>query len=323
MQSAWVAAAEAIVAGIETADRAATHPHASVEPARVGRTSLRFRLGSWNVAVFTATLAVFTALGIAAERRNLDAVARAEAHAFLTHLAEMPQFRSDRASAETALSPLRDSMRAAGGDLVLAMPGAPRDTGLVVTQPLILRDGSFELRYRSDPSWLQMVARRSVLLHLFHGVLALVALLLGTDLILRRRLVAPLAHIAHELELMARGWGWSASLPAADQELARLSHAITGLGPSLTSQVQQWVDAERRAAAGTALQEMRLRLREPRRRAYALLGDLQARELVTPQGIRKVRLLLTELDRIAAVIDEEEKERCDPAPSPESSAAPA
>lgn len=277
---------------------------------RFGISSLRFRIGGWTVTIFGVTLAVFTALGIAAERQNLESVARADAHALLAHLAEMPQFRSDRASAEEALHALRASVQVTGGDLELSAPDAPREGRIVETQLLDLREGPFELRYRNDPSWLPEVARRSVLLHLVHGVLALAALLVGTELILRRRLVAPLAHISHEVELMGRGWGWRASVPATDQELERLSHAISGLGPSLTSQAEQWIEAERRAAAGTVLQQMRLRLRAPRRRAYALLSELQARGLITPQGLPKVRLLIRELDSIGALIDEEEKQSC-------------
>ena len=274
--------------------------------------SVRLRIGGWNVAVFTVTLAVFTALGIVAEQRNLAAVSSAGAHAFLAHLAEMPQFRSDRASAESALLPLRNSMHAAGGGVSLVSAGTPVDGHLAAVQPLELREGPYELRLQSDPYWLRNVARRSVLLHLFHGALALGALLLGTEWILRRRLVAPLAHIAHEVDLMTRGWGWRASLPATDRELEGLARAIAKLGPSLASQVEQWVGAERRASAARALQQVRQGLREPLRHAYALLGDLQARELLVPEGVRKARLLLEALDRMKAVVDDEERECCQP-----------
>ncbi len=53
--------------------------------------------------------------------------------------------------------------------------------------------------------------------------------------------------------------------------------------------------------------EIRARLREPKVRALALLGDLQARDAVSPPAKHKVRALVAEIERLAREIDAEEQ----------------
>lgn len=119
--------------------------------------SLRLRLSGWTIAVFSLTLAAFTAAGILEERRQLVRTEAEQARALLAHLAEMPAFQSTLGSAASQLGPLLDLLRATGANVELnpAAPGvaeqesARSPVGVLATQLIALREGSFELRYRS------------------------------------------------------------------------------------------------------------------------------------------------------------------------------
>lgn len=274
--------------------------------------SLRLRIGGWTVAIFTLTLAASTAAGIFIERRRLLALQAADAGSLLSHLVQMPEFREDRATAVAQLEALSGALRAAGGQVTLAPAKAPRPEGVIAAHELVLGEGAFELRYRGESPQTRDAVRQSVLLHLLHGLLALAALLAGTEWILRRGLVGPLEHIAHQVGRMQKGGGWLPRLPPSVRELDDLEIALRRLGPALESQVQQWIEAERRAAAALALNRVRLRQREPCSRALLLITDLQARDLVVPEAKPRLRALLTEIDRIPRIVAEEESERCSP-----------
>ncbi|MGH9367798.1 MAG: hypothetical protein ACRD3M_09015 [Thermoanaerobaculia bacterium] len=279
------------------------------------RRSLRLRLNGWTIAVFGLTLAAFTGAGILQERRELIRTETAQARGLLAHLADMPEFQASFESAASRLASIRELLRATGADLVLApvdrrasgQDSARPASGVLAAREISLHEGPFELRYRSDPQRLQEATRRAAAIHILHGVLALAALTAGTEWILRRRLVAPLQKISHQVDHMRKGGGWLPILPPTDSELEGLAAAIKDLGPGLERQVHQWVVAERRAGIALALKNVRDELREPLKDIRGIASDLQARDFVTPSGKQRIRSLLASMDRVRRAFESEER----------------
>ena len=272
--------------------------------------SLRLRLSGWTIAIFSLTLAAFTAAGILEERRQLVRTETEQARALLAHLVDMPAFQSTVDSAAAQLGPLLDLLGATGAAVELspAAPGPGEQESarwpavVLAARTVSLREGTFELRYKSDPRRFREAMRRSVAIHIFHALLALTALVAGTEWILRRRLLEPLARISHQVNHMRQGGGWLSNLPPTDSELAGLSRAVRDLGPELEKQVHQWIEVERRAAVALFLNTLRCEMREPLRETRALVADLQARGLVFPAGKQKLRALLAAADRFTQVL---------------------
>lgn len=274
------------------------------------RRSLRLRLSGWIVGIFTATLAVFTAAGIVEERRQILRNEIDQARAFVEHVARMPEFGMQSTFGEAAphLASIRGLLRAGGADLEMAprarkalRPSAASTeltTGVLAAREISIADGTFELVYRKDPERFRQIAARSVLIHVLHGILALATLLAGTEWILRRQLLAPLAKISHQVNHMRRGGGWLTILPRTDTELEGLAGAVKDLGPGLEGQVQEWIDAERRAAVALCLITVRSRIRAPILEVRAQAADLQARDLVLPEGKKRLRALVAATDRL-------------------------
>jgi hypothetical protein len=281
--------------------------------------SLRGRLFRWSVLVLGPAVAFLTVAAIWEERREVVRQEKEQAGALLQHLAHMDEFRSTLPAARSRLEAVGDLLLATGAqiDLVprlpsrrtngVAPPGLSGD--VLATQPLSLLEGDFLLRYRADPRKFRRIAVRSATTHVVYGVLALVALVGGAQWILRRKLLAPLSRIAHRVDNMRKGGGWLPVLPPTDSELAGLVQSVRELGPGLESQVLQWVEVERRAVAATLLNSLDKSLSEPRRRMMALAGDLQARDLVTPEGKAKLRALNSEVDHLVEVLRLEEAAR--------------
>jgi hypothetical protein len=130
------------------------------------------------------------------------------------------------------------------------------------------------------------------------------ALLAGTEWILRRSLLAPLSALSHEVNLMRDGRGWQPRLPPTDEEFKELADALAGLGPGLERQVYEWIDVERRAAVALALTAGRERLRGTQHRVLALLAELEGQNLATPhdreQGIRSLAAEVRQLPEVLA-----------------------
>jgi len=214
------------------------------------------------------TMTVFTAAGVADERRRAVDGERAAAHALLDHLSSMPQLHSDWDTAQRHLSTLNATLAGLGSRLVLVAPLSPGAAAahsgspeVVVARSALQLGGSrLELEYRSEPDRLWHITTRAVVFHSIHGLIALVALFAGTALVLHRNLVEPLGSITHAIERMGAGRGWLAHLPATDGELAGLAEAVSTLGPGLEGQVRQWIEAERRAAAILVLRRVERRL---------------------------------------------------------------
>jgi hypothetical protein len=289
--------------------------------------SLRLRLAGYFIGIVVATLALLTAAGILEERRRVLEVERRHAGALLEHLAGMPEFRGgSSAVARAKLAAVRDLLQGADArvDLVprtaavrsARIPPSELTSGILGSLEVVLDDGPFLLRYRADPGLFRRMARRSLAIHGLYGVVALAALLAGMQWILRRRLLGPLARVSHKIDLIRKGGGWLPVLPSTDRELEGLTKAIAQLGPGLERQVNQWIEAERRAGMADLLLRLRKALHEPRVRLMALAGDLQARDLVLPEGSRRLRDLLKEVDRIEDVLRLEERDRFGQAVAP-------
>lgn len=288
-----------------TLSRAETERGSGLSSAR--RRSLRLRIGGWTVGVFTLTLALVTAAGILDDRRQLFRVQTEQARVLLAHLARMQEFQGSFETAASSLALIRNSSAGSGGSVEL-VPAARAAKGAVVARQALSFGGeSFELRYLADVTRAREMTRRSVLLHVGHGLVALVILLAGMEWILRRNLIAPLRAMSHQVERMQNGGGWHPVLPPTDSELAELASAVKDLGPGLEEQVHQWVNAERRSAVTLALNRIRGGLKGSLRDAKALIGDLQARRLVVPSATPKLRSILGHLDKIREVLHIEEE----------------
>ncbi len=275
------------------------------------RPSLSLRINGWIVAVFSVTLGLSTAASIVQEHRQLVQIETAHAGALLEHLAQMPEFQASFETAASRLEMMHGSLASVGAILEL-VPQKPvaddRDRHvLLASRELKLRDGDYDLRYLSDRGRQGAAVRRSVLIHMVHGFVALLGLLVGTEWILRRKLVAPVRALSHQVNRMREGGGWLPRVPVMDAELDGLAQALRRLGPGLERQALEWIEAERRSAVALALADLRKRIAEPRRRAFALISDLQARESLSSAGRRKVRWLLAQLNGLSLALTETER----------------
>ncbi len=107
-------------------------------------------------------------------------------------------------------------------------------------------DGEYRIRYITRRNRMAGLTRRAIVVHVAHGVIALVVLLLIVEWSLRRRIFGPLEVMRHQLEHIHRG-GKVSGLPPVDRELADLSSAVQGIGPAVESQIAEWVESDRRA----------------------------------------------------------------------------
>lgn len=280
-------------------------------------TSLRLRISLWNAGVITFALALFTAAGIVEERRQILGAETASAQALLSHLAQMPELRSDVATARRHLETLNRSLQGAGSRLELAalevaedppQSDSERAGEWLARQQVSLAEGNFELRYRSDPSRVARMTRDAIAMHGLHGLLAIAALIAGTELIIRRGLLAPLRSMARQLDRMRDGGGWLARVPATDTELAGLAQAVAGLGPGLELQAREWIEAERRGSAMLALRGVRTRLLGPEGRVRTLLDQLSSEPPRDPaERAATLEALVANLQVIHACVEAEEQ----------------
>ena len=285
------------------------------EPSRTrgrGR-SLRLRIGGWTILVFTLMLALFTIIGVIEDRHEILRAQGEQARGLLTHLVKMPEFQGDLRTMGSHLTAISDSLSGMGGTLEVVPTAKEAEAGLLARQPLSLAggnaEGSLELRYLGDVTRLQKFTRRSVVLHVIHGLLTLAVLLAGMEWILRRNLIAPLQSLSHQVDRMRRGGGWVPVMPPTDVELDGLAGAVNGLGPALEKQVHVWVNAERHSAVTLALSHIRVNLKGPLRDIRGLIGDLEARHLVAPSGKPRLRSILANFDRVLeALMTEDEVE---------------
>jgi hypothetical protein len=248
----------------------------------------------------------FTGAAIFEESRQRLRIESAHAAALLEHLARMPEFQEDARAAEARLDLLRRSLRDSGGELELAPPAQRRSSAVLAQRRLEIRGADLELRYHADPARLAAFTRRALLIHSLHGLVALAALLLATEWVLRRNLILPLDALTHQVGLMRDGHGWAPRLPETDQELGGLANALRELGPSLERQVREWIEAERRSAVVLALGSVERRLRDVRGRVLDLLAELEGAGLLAPSDReRRIRSLARAVDGIPVLIEDE------------------
>lgn len=294
-------------------------PNPTAAPKQRWRTSLRLRVSLWNAGVISVTLAVLTGAAIHEERRQLVRAEAANASALLDHLVHMPQFQEDVATVRAHLELMRGSLRAAGGALDL-VPRASRPaeaanaeaSGVIATRALALREGAFELRYSSSGDRLEQTMWRSVAMHLLYGVVALAALLAGTEWILRANLLAPLRSLSRQIERMRDGHGWLSRVPPTDEELSSVAGAVADLGPALERQVHEWIEAERRSAVAQAIRNIRVRLAGSTDVLdAALTGTQTSGSLASGSGLFQLAVLVqdaihAERERIGRALADEE-----------------
>jgi hypothetical protein len=267
--------------------------------------TFRRRLAAWAVIALAAVISALTVATVLEERRLVTELQRWNGESLVRHLAAMPEFQHDARSAREHVSILSRTL-GPGVSLELVPAGVFAAGTVVASTRLDLADGAFELRFSLDPAFISGLARRAALVHVAYGVIAVVAGLAALEWIVRARLARPLKHIAHRIRFMRRGGGWEPILPRADAEIAEVAEALGELGPAMHRQVLSWIEAERRAGAAHALSDLRGRLRQPKVRAFALLGDLQARGAVSPAAKHTVRAIVVEIERMAREIDGEE-----------------
>ncbi|HTP51142.1 MAG TPA: hypothetical protein VMK42_10615 [Anaeromyxobacteraceae bacterium] len=282
----------------------------SVTGRRPGRGSIRWRIGGWTVAIFTATLAASTAIRIADERRRTVDRETRGALALLDRLSHTPEVARSLADARSLLAVLEPALEAENARIALTRESEPppSDGILLATREMRFPEGPLELRYILGRARLAATARRAVLFHVAHAALTLLLLLAGMEWILRRRLLAPLRQLSHQVAYMGSGGGWEPVLPEMDDEIVEIRTAVRDLGPSLAGQVDVWMEGEKGAVVALALARLRERLRSPQRRALVLLSDLQAMGSLTPSGKAKARALTREMEAISRIIDETEAE---------------
>ncbi len=283
--------------------------NANAEQMARGGSSIRARMRAWTVSVSALTLTAFTAAGILEERRQLLETEAGHAAALLEHLVHMPEFQGTAGDAARRIALLRGSLSQVSGTLDLAMPGSgdgqPAWT-VLARRGLALGGADLELRYLADPVRLGRLTRRSALIHSIHGLVALAALLAGIEWILRRKLVAPLHAMSHQVTLMRDGRGWAPRLPGTDEELRELSEALRGLGPGLEQQVREWIEAERRGAFALALARARRPLQMARGRVLQLLAEFEDARAEPPlDRERRMRSLSEEIERIPEAVEAE------------------
>lgn len=278
--------------------------------ARAWRASLRLRIGGWSVGVIAATVGMLIVGGIRQERVLLLESEAGQAQALLEHLARMPEFRGDLTTVRAHVDHMRESLDRAGGELLVGPSGEVHgraDGGHVLASiPLPLREGPFEMAYRGDGRRVRAALRRAVRTHLVYGLGGLVALVGGIEWILRRRLLAPLRALSHQLARMRDGGGWFLRVPLTDGELAELASAVAGLGPGLEGQVREWIGAERRAGLALTAQYLR-KLREPVDRASRAAVDLRDLPGLAPEGRPRLETLLADLGQVSGALAAEEQ----------------
>lgn len=260
--------------------------------------SLRRRIRLWTCLVTGLTFTVLTAVAVVEERQHVLSFQRGAAEAMLLHLAQMPEVGRSYPAASGALEAMAPPLAQSGVHLSVAFAESVDVGEVLARRPLLVGDRWYELRYSVAPGWARQVTLRALVSHTVLGVAMMVLTILGIEHILARKLLRPLAAMAHQVRHMRRGGGWEPRLPETDDELTDLAAALRELAPALDAQVHEWIDAERRAAVMLALGDVRQKLSERLRRVLTVLGDLQARSQVLPEGVRGLRAAIRELEQL-------------------------
>lgn len=270
-----------------------------------GPASLMRRLRLFTAAVLIASVAAFTAAAIWVQTWSVRNVEKDVANAFLEHLAGMPEMRTTLPGAERALASLNDAARADSRFTIAPASEVSRPPEMAAV-PLAIPDNEYTLRYVSSGAKMHNAMAQAMLLHAVLGLVALVILLAGIEWLVRKRLLATVRALSHQVRHMSHGGGWEAHLPATDRELSALAGALKELGPALDTQAQQWIAAERRVAVVSTLREVRERSTANVRRALICIGETIAHRHAGPAAIPALRNAVAEIEHLANVPDEVE-----------------
>lgn len=270
--------------------------------------SLRTRIRWWVVASTTITVGLVTTVGVIEDRRQIERAEVAYLTGFLEHLSAMPEFRGDSGTVRSHLRMLAPSFERAGGRLDLvplsSASQAPSGSGIVACQALDLSDGRFTLHYWTDGRFVRDRFRSALAIQLLQAALTIAGLVAGIEWILRRNLLGPLGTISRQIERIAEGGGWLASVPPTDLELDRLTRALRALGPGLEQQTRQWIATERRCAVAAALSAIRERTLGPLRSAHLELSQLEAGYVRDAETKRRLRRAVRSIEELSAALAE-------------------
>lgn len=271
----------------------------------VSPTKLSNRLAAWSALFLLAAVAALTVTGVLREDAGARRDRTASAYALLDHLANMPELRNDESTARAQVEMLAEALRPSRVVLSLSPAGASpsEDVEVVAERPLAAGGRAMLLSYGIERAAVRALLLRSALVHLASGGVLLVFAVLVLRTLLRARFGFPLGRLAHQIRFMGSGGGWEPVLPAADAEISEVNDALRALGPALTGQIQVRIEAERRAVAASVSSELHARLREPLQLALTLLSDVQARDLLSPDGKPKVRAAMLQVERLTREID--------------------
>lgn len=165
------------------------------------------------------------------------------ASTLLEPFAHMPESQGDAREAAARLALLDGSLAPVGGRLELAALGGDQGAEpwvVLATAPGASRREPGAASSNRSRSARSFHPARHPYIHSVHSLVALAALLLATEWILRRNLLAPLRALTHQVGLIRDGRGWALRPPRTDEELRDLAEALRGLGPALERPVREW-----------------------------------------------------------------------------------
>lgn len=274
-------------------------------PRSDARHTLQFRVTAAVVVIFVATLVVFTTIDLAGERRAFLRTENGHAVVLLNHLAAMAGAQPTSAALARQIALLNVQLRSVGRDVeLIPLPSATTaDAHAVALRRIVLDGQPFEMRYRLHEETMRQAAINAIGLHLLHGLIAVAAIVVATGLLVRTRLIQPLALISHQLAHMQKGGGWIAALPSVDPELTPITDAISALGPGLEQQVKEWVETERRAGVALAFVRVEHHMRDPLHRAQSRVRDLEVLH-ADSDDLESIRSLRADIEEVSAVISD-------------------
>lgn len=259
--------------------------------------SFRFRTGFLVTLVLTITVAVMTLVTIVQARRELIRRDQVYGEAVIDHLVAMQTPASTSQDVRDQIRRLQPFLDRVGTGVELIAGGQnarPTDGRLT------LLDGEYRLRYVAHAGRTAGLTRRAIAVHLVHGVITLLALLLVVEWSLRRRIFVPLAAMQRELEHVHRG-GAVTGLPPVDHELTGLSSAVQGIGSAVETQIAEWVETDRRATVALMISRITHALMPPLRSALMLSEKIATTDALPLHIRRDARAIRGDLEAAADI----------------------
>jgi nitrate/nitrite-specific signal transduction histidine kinase len=121
--------------------------------------------------------------------------------------------------------------------------------------------------------------RRTLRLHVIHGLATVLAMVSGVAWVLRRAVHEPFARMVSAMNMMGRGT-WELDVPLSyDDEVGALMTAFNRMGRKLTRTALEFARAEKLSALAVVTTRLRRDLDSPLREIEAAASRLGAREL--------------------------------------------